>query len=201
MRAVAVGGLVLQSAFVVGAVPSSSDGLNGEIIGLGTGYGGESHGFSKVFDGQTDTWFDCFGPDGTDIKSACWAGLELAVPTAIENVRFLIQIDGGRNFTVDGSTIASTGGKAVHLSGGNRSDLTVAQHSLVNSTVSEFSRTCWSYQPGLALTGVGVTARHNEISHGPHQAYGLGMITSSRATSSIMMLSSRPLTAKTMRAS
>jgi hypothetical protein len=88
MRAVAVGGLVLQSAFVVGAAPSSSDGLNGEIIGLGTGYGGESHGFSKVFDGQTDTWFDCFGPDGTDIKSACWAGLELAVPTAIENVRF-----------------------------------------------------------------------------------------------------------------
>jgi hypothetical protein len=81
-----------------------------------------------------------------------------------------IQIDGGRNFTVDGSTIASTGGTAVYLSGGNRSDLTAAQHSLVNSTVSEFSRTCWSYQPGLALTGVGVTARHNEISHGPHQA-------------------------------
>ena len=36
--------------------------------------------------------------------------------------------------------------------------------------MTDFSRTCWSYQPGLALTGVGVTARNNEISHGPHQA-------------------------------
>ena len=81
-----------------------------------------------------------------------------------------IQIDGGRNFTIDSSSVGSTGGTAVYLSGGNRSDLSAAGHVLVNSTVANFSRTCWSYQPGLALTGVGVTARNNEISHGPHQA-------------------------------
>ena len=71
-----------------GLQESSSGGLNGKIIGLGNGYGGEAHGYSKVFDGLTDTWFDCFDTDGIDIKSDCWTGLELPAPSAIGAIRF-----------------------------------------------------------------------------------------------------------------
>ena len=81
-----------------------------------------------------------------------------------------IAVHGGASWTLTNTTVSGTGGTAVYLSGGNRSQLLPARHMLSNSTVREFSRTCWSYQPGLALTGVGSTVRNNEISHGPHQA-------------------------------
>lgn len=77
-----------QQGIVAQQELSSSAGLNGKIIGLGNGYGGESHGRTKVFDGKTDTWFDCFGTDGIDIKSDCWVGLELPAPTSVDSIRF-----------------------------------------------------------------------------------------------------------------
>eukprot|EP01043_Picozoa_sp_COSAG02_P076257 COSAG02_NODE_16108_length_1112_cov_1.992103_1_plen_189_part_10 len=87
---VARAALLLQAATTASGqtAESTSAGLNGKVIGLGNGYGGESHGYGKVFDGETDTWFDCFDTDGIDIKSDCWAGLELPVPTVIATVRF-----------------------------------------------------------------------------------------------------------------
>ena len=88
LQAVAAGTSIGILSEQVDEAESTSSGLNGKIIGLGNGYGGESHGYGKVFDGETDTWFDCFGTDGIDIKSDCWAGLELPEPTTIGTIRF-----------------------------------------------------------------------------------------------------------------
>jgi len=81
-----------------------------------------------------------------------------------------IQVFGGTGWRTINNTVTSTGSTAVHLAGGNLTTLERADHVIANSTVSDFSRTCWTYQPGVNLAGVGVTATNNEIYGGPHQA-------------------------------
>ena len=67
---------------------SQAGALNGEIFGLGNGYGGASHDHTKSFDGKTDTYFDCFDTPSIDIKSDCYTGLKLGQPTSIGEVRY-----------------------------------------------------------------------------------------------------------------
>eukprot|EP00040_Diaphanoeca_grandis_P029580 m.173519 g.173519 ORF g.173519 m.173519 type:complete len:709 (+) comp31726_c4_seq1:17-2143(+) len=80
-----------------------------------------------------------------------------------------ISIDGGTNWTINKVAVTNTGGTAVRLRGGNRTTLAPANHAITDSTISNFSRTCFTYQPGVNLGGVGCTASNNEISNGPHQ--------------------------------
>lgn len=81
-----------------------------------------------------------------------------------------IAVSGGTGWRVLNSTVADVGATAVGLSGGNATSLAPSQHILANSTVTDFSRTCWTYEPGVKIAGVGVTVANNEVAFGPHQA-------------------------------
>ena len=54
--------------------------------------------------------------------------------------------------------------------GGGSTGLAPGNHTLANSTISTFGRTCWTYRPGARVLGVGNAIVNNEIFDGPHQA-------------------------------
>jgi parallel beta-helix repeat protein len=111
---------------------------------------------------------------------------EMANGTAIDvrdssNVDFqnnIIQFTGGdgisyanaRDSTVGKATIRNVGGRAVWLSGGDRTTLTTSGLVLENSLLSNFSLVERTYAPAVQADGVGVRVRRNVIFNGPQSA-------------------------------
>ncbi|MBU4460695.1 MAG: right-handed parallel beta-helix repeat-containing protein, partial [Verrucomicrobia bacterium] len=108
-----------------------------------------------------------------------------------------VSIKGGTNCTVSGCTIRNTGGRGVHvsggarhtvfgcdvsgtgdggiaMSGGDRKTLTPAGHNVENNHVHHFGRRARTYQPGIAVDGVGNRIAHNLVHDGPHMALAAG---------------------------
>ncbi|MBR2118644.1 MAG: right-handed parallel beta-helix repeat-containing protein [Pseudomonadota bacterium] len=111
---------------------------------------------------------------------------ELANGTAIDvrdssNIDFqnnIVQLTGGdgisytntRDSTVSKATIRNVGGRAVWLSGGDRTTLTSSGLVLEDSFLSNFSLVERTYAPAIQADGVGVRVRRNVIFNGPQSA-------------------------------
>jgi hypothetical protein len=81
-----------------------------------------------------------------------------------------LSVDGGTNHRLSHSTVAYTGGSAVLLHGGNRTDLTAAEHSVSDSVLHTFGLWQLTYNPAVYLTGVGCVVTHCDIYGTYHSA-------------------------------
>jgi len=81
-----------------------------------------------------------------------------------------IVIGGGEANLVAGAEIFNTGRSGIQLDGGDKAELQPAGHIVENSVIHNFARTEKTYNPAIALQGVGQIARNNEIHSGPHMA-------------------------------
>lgn len=85
-----------------------------------------------------------------------------------------VTINGGERNSVAGCDISQTGDGGIQLRGGDRRTLTPAGHSAVNNHIYDFSRWVRTYQPAIAISGVGNRIAHNVIHDAPHSAILLG---------------------------
>jgi len=76
----------------------------------------------------------------------------------------------GTDHAVRACHLHDTGNGGLRLSGGDRPSLTPANHVVEQSHFHHLSRWEWVYRPAINLSGVGATARHNEMHHAPHSA-------------------------------
>ena len=81
-------------------------------------------------------------------------------------------ISGQRN-TVDRCEISNPGDGGLDISGGDRPSLTPSGHVVQNCHIHHFSRFARTYKPGIRLSGVGHTVRHNLIHDAPPQRHPL----------------------------
>ena len=81
-----------------------------------------------------------------------------------------INVLGGTNHTIQSCEIYNVGRGGIKLVGGDQATLTSAGHRAVNNHIYDFSRRVRTYQFGLALNGVGITAANNLIHGAPHCA-------------------------------
>ncbi len=81
-----------------------------------------------------------------------------------------ISISGGKNCTVSGTSISKIGGTGISLDGGDKASLTPAHHSVIQCSISDFSKHIKTYNPAVKLAGIGHIVRRNRISRGPHCA-------------------------------
>jgi hypothetical protein len=81
-----------------------------------------------------------------------------------------VSVSGGKGHEVYGCDILFTGSGGISMSGGDRATLTPAGHNAENNHVHHFSRRTRTYQPAIAVSGVGNRIAHNLIHHGPHMA-------------------------------
>ncbi|MBD3180664.1 hypothetical protein GF312_00125 [Candidatus Poribacteria bacterium] len=81
-----------------------------------------------------------------------------------------VRISGGTENGVVGCDIYETGNGGIGMSGGERKTLTPANHYAENNNIHNYGRWNRMYQPGIAMSGVGIRARHNLIHNAPHMA-------------------------------
>lgn len=80
----------------------------------------------------------------------------------------------GQSSTVRHCLFEDVGGSGVVLSGGDRITLTPAKNSVEDSTFRRCGRVLRTYNPAIALSGVGNRVLHNHISDLPHIAIIFG---------------------------
>lgn len=80
-----------------------------------------------------------------------------------------IVISGYRNL-VEKCDISHTGKGGVYVTGGERATLTPGENLVTDNYIHDFSEVHQTYQPGVALHGVGNVCSHNEICNSPHMA-------------------------------
>jgi hypothetical protein len=74
-----------------------------------------------------------------------------------------ILVSGGSDVRIENVTVSGAGGSGVFVSGGDAAQLLPSRHVVEGSEVRDFSRTCFTYEPGLTIKGVGVRCSHNEV--------------------------------------
>src|SRR6185369_15926793 len=81
-----------------------------------------------------------------------------------------VKIDGGIKNGVQSCEIYQCGESGVTLSGGDRKTLTAAGNFAVNNRIHDFSQWGRTYNPGIAINGVGNLIANNQIYNAPHTA-------------------------------
>ncbi len=81
-----------------------------------------------------------------------------------------VKIDGGSNNGVQSCDISNCGEGGITLSGGDRKALVAAGNYAVNNRIHDFSQWGRTYNPGIAINGVGNHIAHNQIYNAPHTA-------------------------------
>ena len=81
-----------------------------------------------------------------------------------------VKVEGGRDHRVAGCDLYGLGNGGILLAGGDRRTLAPAGHRAVNNHIHHFSRWNRTYQPALALVGVGNRAVRNLVHDAPHMA-------------------------------
>jgi len=79
-----------------------------------------------------------------------------------------VVISGGENDRIEDCVIDDVGYSGVVIAGGDRATLAPGRHVLRRSSVSHFGREMPTYEPGVALQGVGNRVEDCEIAYGPH---------------------------------
>jgi len=85
-----------------------------------------------------------------------------------------VDISGGQNVQLLNSKINHTGSTAVAVSGGDSLTLKAAGHIINNNYIHHMSTVVMTYKPGIDINGVGITATHNLLEQGPHNAIKIG---------------------------
>lgn len=81
-----------------------------------------------------------------------------------------VNIDGGSMNGIVGCDIYQCGESGIRLSGGDRKTLTPAGNYAVNNQIHDYSLWVRTYQPGIAVYGVGNRISNNLIYNAPHIA-------------------------------
>lgn len=81
-----------------------------------------------------------------------------------------VRVTGGSRDRIARCEIAATGLGGIALTGGDRSTLARADHEAVDNDIHGYARWKRTYEPAIALGGVGVRAEHNHIHDAPHEA-------------------------------
>ncbi|WP_054023594.1 right-handed parallel beta-helix repeat-containing protein [Bacillus sp. FJAT-28004] len=98
----------------------------------------------------------------------------IAGSTIVQTGGFAVVIDGGTNNGVISSTISDTGIGGISLAGGDRISLTPGNNYAVNNEIFRFSRLKKTYSPAVQLSGVGNKVANNYIHDAPHLAISFG---------------------------
>jgi hypothetical protein len=85
-----------------------------------------------------------------------------------------VAVSGGEKHEVYGCDIDQTGAGGISMSGGDRTLLAPARHNAENNHVHHFGRRIRTYEPGIAVSGVGNRIAHNLVHDGPHMALSAG---------------------------
>ena len=85
-----------------------------------------------------------------------------------------IDIRGGRANMVSACRLESIGAAGIKASAGDRATLTPGGHRVLGNDITDFGRLYRTYQPGIALGGVGQVATGNRIAHAPHSGIIFG---------------------------
>ncbi len=88
----------------------------------------------------------------------------------IENMGNTGAVITGSENGISGSEISLTGDSGISLNGGDRKSLIAGKNSVRNCHIHHFSRWARTYNPGVALNGVGNTISHCLIDNAPHCA-------------------------------
>lgn len=79
----------------------------------------------------------------------------------------------GNNNGIINSEIHSIGGEGVVISGGDRDTLTNAENYVTNNHIHDWAKLIKTYACAIKISGVGITASHNEIHDAPHMGIQL----------------------------
>ncbi len=120
--------------------------------------------------------------DGIDISGSGGRGINIANSSnitvrncSVKNVSNVgITVAGGNNVLISNNKISKTGLKGISVSGGDYQTLTPCGHIVENNDISDFGRTVKTYESGISVSGVGITARNNLIYNGPHAGMIVG---------------------------
>jgi hypothetical protein len=84
-----------------------------------------------------------------------------------------VVVDGGNDCAVTGCEIRDVGAGGITLSGGDRRSLTPARHLAAGNHIHDFAQRLRTYQPAIALAGVGQRVANNLIHDAPHMAVAI----------------------------
>lgn len=115
--------------------------LNGLVLEYGNGHGATIMGGSRV------------SIAGCSIRNLGGAG---------------VLISGGDHHTVQSCDLFNLGDRGIALEGGDLQTLREAGHLADNNDIHHFARLNRTYCPGVGVSGVGNSIRHNYIHEGPH---------------------------------
>eukprot|EP01051_Picozoa_sp_SAG22_P008681 SAG22_NODE_678_length_7959_cov_8.441985_5_plen_753_part_00 len=71
---------------------------------------------------------------------------------------------------IQGCNISSIGSIAIRMGGGNNRTLAQSGHLVANTSVHNFGRLCYGFNPAVEISGVGTRVVNNELSQGNGQA-------------------------------
>lgn len=74
------------------------------------------------------------------------------------------------NLKIYGNVLRTLGHTGMHVSGGNRRNLTAGQIVIENNEVGDFGRCSHTYNPAVLLEGCGTRVAHNHFHHAPSSA-------------------------------
>ncbi len=81
-----------------------------------------------------------------------------------------LTVGQGANVKIYGNLLHTLGHTGMHVSGGNRKNLTSGQIVIENNEVADFGRCSRTYNPALLLEGCGTRVAHNHFHHAPSSA-------------------------------
>ncbi len=81
-----------------------------------------------------------------------------------------VHAKGGTGHRIISCDVYNTGDGAIHVEGGDRKTLVPGGHLVQNCKIYNMGRWSKCYQPGIGMSGVGLTASNNLIYDGPHNA-------------------------------
>lgn len=81
-----------------------------------------------------------------------------------------LTVTQGANVKIYGNAFHTLGHTGMHVTGGNRKNLTSGQIVIENNEVSDFGRCSRTYNPAVLLEGCGARVAHNHFHHAPSSA-------------------------------
>ena len=84
-----------------------------------------------------------------------------------------VTIEGGARHSVSGSRIYQVGDTGIQMDGGNRQTLEPAGHEVRDNDIHDMGQWSRTYNPAVAISGVGNRIVHNHIHDGPHSGIQL----------------------------
>ncbi|MCE1228359.1 MAG: right-handed parallel beta-helix repeat-containing protein [Firmicutes bacterium] len=102
------------------------------------------------------------------------AGIELRQLWLRNAGKAAVFINGGFRHRVRQCHLIDSGETGIYVTGGDRPTLTRSDHGIEDCEFEGFGRFAYTYSPGIRLSGVGITVRHNLFHDATHSALIFG---------------------------